>query len=858
MAKLFGRSLLICAGLAMAAFGGLALAGAELPDQVLVAQARDGLLRAAIELAARSFPEQQSELPIHLDFLLSHVVSVYGVLPVGALLLYLGLRSRPGLFPEAQQAELDSAEGSGNTLYSDPKNDKKLTKKVGKEAGALAKAGRPLEAAEHCFNNGLYEEAAGFFIAGEDHQRAAEIRHDQNRFIESAELYLKAGKGESAGVIFAQQEEFLRSAEAYHESGNLSVAAEMYEKAGEFRRAADAYAKSGFPRHAAKAYSRCRQWKQAAACLEEAIRDESTGARGNEQRLAEVRQLVMMCGGLYERAELLEQAQAVLARGECFAAAAEVALRAGNDEQAAELLLKACDVPGAADALRRLGREEEADRYLAEFYRDHGQEELAAKHFEAAGDLLAAGDLYRLLGKHIEAGEVYDKFGDAAQAAEMFAVAGDRARAAEAYERAGCFTEAAECHALSGDTLHEAELLVRAGSHLRAGEIYVAAERSDDAIKALQEVTSDHPDFAAASAILGRLFRERGMLSLAIKKLKAATDGQEITRLNVDVFYGLATCTEETGDPAAATDLYEKILVFDYNFEDAAERLAKVQEQSRAASVSTPFSASGRDGRYKINGTLGRGGMGIVYRAEDTVLDRIVAFKVLPDTLQENPQALKNFLREAKSAAALNHPNIVTIYDAGEQDGIYYIAMEFVDGNTLKEIVKHRGKISTAGVVHVLAQLSEALAYAHEKKIVHRDIKTANAMWTRERKAKIMDFGLAKAVEEVRNHTTVVSGTPYYMSPEQTLGKNVDQRTDIYSLGVTTFEMATGRLPFTEGNLPYHHVHTPPPDPREFSADVAPLIAEITLRCMQKDPAARFQSAHEIVELLKSSLSGHG
>jgi serine/threonine protein kinase len=248
--------------------------------------------------------------------------------------------------------------------------------------------------------------------------------------------------------------------------------------------------------------------------------------------------------------------------------------------------------------------------------------------------------------------------------------------------------------------------------------------------------------------------------------------------------------------------------------------------------------------------------MGIVYQADDTVLDRTVAFKVLPDTLKENPQALKNFLREAKSAAALNHPNIVTIFDAGEQDGAYYIAMEYVDGNTLKEIVKHRGKISTAGIVHVLAQMSEALAYAHERKIVHRDIKTANAMWTRERKVKIMDFGLAKAIEEVRNHTTVVSGTPYYMSPEQTLGKNVDHRTDLYSLGVSVFEMATGRLPFTEGNLPYHHVHTPPPDPREFTPDLAPVLAEIVLRCMQKDPDARFQSASEIVAELKAALAG--
>jgi serine/threonine-protein kinase len=231
-----------------------------------------------------------------------------------------------------------------------------------------------------------------------------------------------------------------------------------------------------------------------------------------------------------------------------------------------------------------------------------------------------------------------------------------------------------------------------------------------------------------------------------------------------------------------------------------------------------------------------------------------VAFKVLPDALQQNPQALQNFLREAKSAAKLNHPNIVTVYDAGEQDGVFYIAMEYVDGNTLKDIIKRRGRIAPRGIVHVLSQMAEALAYAHEKKIVHRDIKTANTMWTVERKAKVMDFGLAKAIEEVRNHTTVVSGTPYYMSPEQTLGKNIDHRTDIYSLGVSLYEMATGALPFTEGNIPYHHVHTAPPDPRSHVPDLPPLLVGIIARCLRKNPSERYQSAREILAELRTAL----
>jgi serine/threonine-protein kinase len=215
-------------------------------------------------------------------------------------------------------------------------------------------------------------------------------------------------------------------------------------------------------------------------------------------------------------------------------------------------------------------------------------------------------------------------------------------------------------------------------------------------------------------------------------------------------------------------------------------------------------------------------------------------------------------MREAQAAAKLNHPNIVTVYDTGEQQGRYYIAMEYVEGTTLKEILKRRGTISVSGIVHVLMQVSEALAYAHEKNVVHRDVKPANVMWTRSRKAKLMDFGLAKVVREARNHTTVVAGTPYYMSPEQTLGKNVDHRTDIYSLGVTVFELATGTVPFKEGNIPYHHLHTPPPELRALRQDLPDALVDFVSRCLEKDPVNRFQSAQEIVDFVRGWLAEAG
>jgi tetratricopeptide (TPR) repeat protein len=846
------RWLGIACALLLLAVGGLTLAAGLLPDQPLLASVRASLVGIVAGLLSPD-PEQAGDVALGLESLLAMPPVRWGMAPLGLVLLVAALLPGRG-GPAAPRGGREEAPQADSHVLP---FDKKAQRKAAKQAASLARSQGPLDAAELCFEHGLLEEAAGYYIKAGEFIRAAEIRHDQKRFLESADLYLQAESFESAGAIFAQQEQWERAADAYVKAGNQSVAAEMFEKAEQWRKAAECYEAADFPRHAAKAYVRCAEWLKAAECLELVIRDNAGGAVNDAKRDAETRKLVRMAGDLFLRAGKEDRAEAVLERGECWGGAAEIALRNGNPEKAAELFLRAGDAPRASQVFKSMGKDEDALRVLAEHHRDRGEDDRAAALFEQGGEHMAAGDLYRMLEQFEKAGECYERQGEYAQAAEMFGSAGMRERAAENYERGGHYAEAAECWALVGNAEREAELLAKAGEHLRAGEIYQRAGDDEEAIKALQQVSPDQQGFARASALLGGIFLERGMLSLAEKKLALAVEGREIERDNVEAFYGLAAVHEAGESWAEALELFEKILAFDFHFRDVDERVAhckaKVAEEEAAREQQQTASASQQEGRYKIIGKLGRGGMGIVYQAQDQVLDRTVAFKVLPDALKENPQALKNFLREAKSAAQLNHPNIVTVFDAGEQDGAYYIAMEYVDGNTLKEIVKHRGRISPGGLLHVLAQLCEALAYAHEKKIAHRDIKTANIMWTRDRKAKIMDFGLAKAIEEVRNHTTVVSGTPYYMSPEQTLGKNVDHRTDIYSLGVTLFEMATGTLPFREGNLPYHHVHTPPPDPREFVEDLPPFVVEIVNRCLEKDPADRFQSTREILQLIKAS-----
>ena len=835
--------------------GAFGLGAGHFPDSGLVATGRvllvtlTGALTALVggELSAESIAKMLAGPP------------ALGLLGLGVAALLLSVRRSVDLAVEEEGA--DAAQQDANAAPV----DKRLASKVHKQAAALAKKGKLSEAAELCLSSGLLDQAAEYFEQAEDLVRAAEARHDQNRFTEAAELYIRAGQHETAGTIFASANEFARAADSYRKADRFSVAAEMYDKAEKHLQAGECYAQCDFHRHAAQAFVKAQEWARAAKALEAVILEEGVrvGSGQDPAKERELQKLVLQAGKLHERAGDLESAERVLEKGGCFTAAADVALRLEHFSKASDLFLRGGDALKAAEALRQVGEEQAAAQILGDYHREQGDDEEAARLLIQAGDFLAAGDLYRKLEDLPKAGECYEQHGDAAQAAETFHLGGDHARAAANYERINRFEDAAECCARLGDFQRQAGNLAGAGRMLEAGEILYREGMVDDAIKLLQQVKSGSTEFTTASSLLGEIFCSRGKHTLAIKKLRQVIGDSDLDNDNRDAYYRLATAHEAADELQEAVDLYEKILTFDYHYKDVEKRLefarSKVRESPRAESPSgtqeTVGPPSRRSGRYRIEGELGRGGMGIVYKAQDTVLDRSVAFKVLPDALKDNPEALKNFLREAKSAAKLNHPNIVTVYDAGEQDGRYYIAMEYVDGTTLKEIVRRRGVISPTGTLHVLIQMCEALAFAHDQKVVHRDIKTANTLWTRDKKAKIMDFGLAKVIEEVRNHTTLVSGTPYYMSPEQTLGKNVDHRTDIYSLGVTIFELATGSLPFREGNVPYHHVHTPPPDPREVNPKLPPLLAEIISSCLKKNPDERYQSAGEIVTYVKAKLS---
>jgi tetratricopeptide (TPR) repeat protein len=537
------------------------------------------------------------------------------------------------------------------------------------------------------------------------------------------------------------------------------------------------------------------------------------------------------------------------------------------------------DLAACARALDKAGMTQKAAELRAKQHEKQGDKAAAAKFYREAGHLTQAAALSAESGGNAESAELYEQAGDHRRAATSYLEAGEFERAARAFETSYDYTEAIEAYRRAGNNSKVLELLERLGRHHEAGGIALEQGDEDRAIRNFQQVDLRDPDYAESCSALASLFAKREEWVLAIDRLKEALAaiGEEAAPL--ELCEQLGDAFEKNGDLAEALETFEGIRKRDYQYARVGERIRALRERlsaqetrgqsqldtaaagattQRATSPAAAAPATPAEERYEILGELGRGGMGIVYKARDRRLGRVVALKRLPDNLRDHPTAVALFLREAQSAAALNHPNIVTIYDADQAEGNYYLTMEFLEGMPLDAILKKRGKLSPRDAIRMGMQIATGLQFAHERGIVHRDIKTANLFFTRDRVVKIMDFGLAKMVEEVRKAATVIGGTPYYMAPEQALGERVDHRADLYAFGVTLFELLSGHVPFREGDVAYHHRHTPPPDLRELVPGIPPALAALVAKLMGKTPDERPATTAEVTAALDALMRAGG
>jgi molecular chaperone DnaK len=383
-------------------------------------------------------------------------------------------------------------------------------------------------------------------------------------------------------------------------------------------------------------------------------------------------------------------------------------------------------------------------------------------------------------------------------------------------------------------------------------KLHLRQQDLDAAIGLLQQLVMQAEYRNRANKVLGLCFWQKGMRHLAWQKFRNLELNDEMK----DILYRLAEDMERHDELQHAKLCLERIYEVDINYRNVAELVKKLNfrvelqkdERYGGADVLRPACNDGGLellGRFEVIGEVNRGSMGIVYKARDMILEEIVAIKVLNDFLCSDPQAVERFKQEARSARRLTHQNIVRIHDMFEHSSKKIISMEFIEGENLKELLKRNVTFTDEMVLNYLMQICEGLAYAHRLKVVHRDIKPANIMLTDRNLLKITDFGIAKLLNEQRNKsTTMIMGTPLYMSPEQIQGTNVTHRCDIYSLGVMLYEMVAGHPPFHEGNIEYQHLHNEPPP---ISRKVDKRLDQIIFKCLNKDPDQRFQTVEEVL-----------
>jgi len=546
-------------------------------------------------------------------------------------------------------------------------------------------------------------------------------------------------------------------------------------------------------------------------------------------------------------------------RAKMFAEAAAIYESKKELAPAIDLYVRVEDYAKAAPLAEEVGNLEDA----ANFYEKAGQLEEAGARFEQLGLIERAASCYTAAGDKSKAGQLLAQLGDAMKAAELHMQAGDFVAAGRLLEEEGASEAAQSAY----------EKAVEAGSlnadgAVRLARLYLSTERISEAIKLLQPVTEDADFGRQAVVLLAECFVGNGMYDLAVDRYRKALGGDEkVTTDNIDVFYGLGCAYERAGQYTSAREIFQDILATDYYYKDVTSRLEHVKEMSSIFPSAAPSAAGAtiradsdrpvtpvpQKTRYEIVSKLGEGGMGVVYLARDTKLNRTVAWKVLPSRLSNNDEFRSRFVREARAVAALNHRNIVALYDIGEERGESFISMEYIDGGSLRSILQTRKKLPLKEAMDIAKQVAEGLGATHKAGIIHRDIKPDNIMITfDDNQVKIMDFGLARIEEESKvTREGAVMGTLWYMSPEQVRGRDVGPATDVYATGMMIYEMLAGKPPFTEGDIAYHHVNTTAPRLSDVVPEVPDKLSAVIDKCLEKTVDNRYQDGGELRQALE-------
>ena len=651
--------------------------------------------------------------------------------------------------------------------------------------------------------------------------------------------------------------DFGKLANLYSEAGHPKEAAKWYRKIGNHHKAAMEIAKSGNTLKAARLFVKEGDYASAAQYFMENARYEDAAAA------YEKAEKPVLAASAYGMAGNTDRALDMFVNYfKTTGDAMDIQIQAANECH------KTLADPKIAGALSEEQRRELLP-LLAERFERAGNHERAATLFRSGGDLVRAGETFVLAGKLEEAATCMHQAGKKKESLRILGrfheTKANWREAGKAYAAAGDFLRAAEAFSKSKDAGKAADCFVRAGEYYRAGLAYAHAGRFPDAIKVIQRIKEEDPTFEASRGLLGRCFYEMHDYAHCVAALENHLTGKRVDSARLDYFYMLALAYEQTGRLEDSLQILRKIHTVDLEFRDVNQRMSNISSRiSMKAGPDTVLHQQGGaggqmmqsvenalEGRYELERELGRGGMGVVYLAKDKQLDRPVALKFLGSLVDDSEEFRERFVREARTAAKISHPNIVNVYDISASEGKAYIAMEYVEGVSLYRYLAKKGALPPREAVNLTVQACSALAAIHQAEITHRDIKPENMLISKVGLVKIMDFGLAKSEANRLTRAGVVMGTPSYMAPEQAMGKEADARSDIYALGMVLHECLTGKIVFASGNVIERQLHEMPPPPSTGNNAIPKELDAIVMKCIQKKPDDRYQSMSELAADLR-------
>ena len=694
--------------------------------------------------------------------------------------------------------------------------------------------------------DGIYDNAIPHLIAEGRLEEAAELEERRGKLDQAAKLFERVGHAERAAALYAQQDDLQMAALVLKAANKPDAAAAMYERDGRWDAAAPLYEETGAHERAATAYLQAGQRRQAALMWRQ---------HGDHKRA------LSLFTELGEHGEIAA----------CYEAL-------GQLRDAAEAWLGAGDLARASALLNQC--QEDAPRVIATWAEANARPEWAAPRWEALGEVDQAIACY-LLTQPQEAARLLLARGEQDNAAEVLSAHGLFKEAAELYLQAERWREAAAAYYKAGNISKAVHYLRECQDWLTMARVFLSYQLRNEAKSALESLGPDHPDYRDGLMLLAQLEsadnRREEALAAYDKLVNHALESEGKEARTRSWILTMVDLLLEDGRTAQGRQWLERLDDLGLMTDDIRERLDPcsttapewVADLDPALRESTgPVSLHDtslqqlsaailpQHERYEFIAKIGQGGNGVIYKAIDRTLEREICMKMIGTSSLPSETARQFFMREAKTAARLNHANIVTIYDTGEINEQPYIAMELVDGENLADLVERDHlPMSPQQFAPICRQLCEALTYAHEQGVVHRDIKLENVMVDAKGDVKLMDFGLARAMHGAPEQSLIISGTPAYMSPEQIVGQDVDHRTDIYALGVMMYLLLVGQWPFEEGNVLAQHRFADIPDPRAINPKLPVAFRHVITGCMAKKRDDRYAVANRVSEAFMTCFS---